>query len=137
VPRFAQHDKEEIMRISLGLAAAVGALPILVVSACSTPSPAAPLRGTVIDKEYDKPVYIKNPATSDTKEQCSVKRGKTVCVHVPDTKQPPSILADPGCYELTIRTGDQVREVCDEAAYKALDVEDTYDATKDYRRREK
>lgn len=110
------------MRISLVLAAAVGAAALFTVTGCQA---SEPVKGTVVEKKHE-------PAKPGTKTKTcrSVKQPNGTYKNVCSTAVTG---AKPECYELEIRTkdGEEV-EVCDKDAFLALDVDDPYDSSRNY-----
>lgn len=123
------------MRISAALIAAIST-PVLLITACTTKD-SKPITGTVFEKEHEEAVYgtRKVPVTKKT---CTAKiKHKTpqtcTTVNTGKTKKGPRYLKKAECYELSIQvSADEVVEICDKAAYKALDVKDRYSSEVDY-----
>lgn len=108
------------MRISLGLAACIGTAALFTITACE---PDHPVKGTVVEKEYQAAKPGKQKKTCQTR-----KFRRPVCTtHITGSKSE--------CYELEIRTedGDTV-DVCDKAAFNVLRPDDLYDSSQDYNR---
>jgi hypothetical protein len=118
------------MRISLALTVAVAA-PVLMLTACAADS-AEPVRGTVIDKEHEPAKYDRR-TVDVTKERTRNKKGVRSCTSVKVGTKKVRSLVKAECYELDILTKDDgVVQICDEDAYKALDVKDRYSSKQDY-----
>lgn len=123
------------MRISLVLTALI-ATPVLL-TACAAES-AEPVRGTVVDKEYEEAVYgtRKVPVTKKTcaKRWSSVKKQMVeTCTSSTVGHKKERYVKKHECYELGIRLNNgDVIERCDKAAYNVLDVEDRYSSDVNY-----
>lgn len=124
------------MRKCLVLAALVAA-PALAVVACQSNhhDMRQKTTGEVVEKKY-KPPVTKNKEELRNREPYTLDDKKNEVEHeVITVTETPLTTVRPECYQLTIRTdGNKVIDVCDKAAYKALDVGDPYDSLHDYRK---
>lgn len=130
------------MRISV-IAAALIATPVLLLTACGNTAYVKPLKGTVIEKEYEpaKTKKVKVPVHTTT---CSKPRkvkvnGKTTtkknCTTKTTTRTRTRTIKKE-CYELDIRLANgKETEVCDEYAYYALMPGDPYTSSSGYSKR--
>lgn len=125
------------MRISI-LAAAVIAAPVLLLTACGNTPQAKPVKGTVIEKEYE-PAKTKKQKVATTTKNCVTKtvkgKRKSVCktTHGYKTK---TVTVKKECYEVDIRlTNGHETEICDRYAYYVLKPGDRYSSAIDYSKR--
>jgi hypothetical protein len=123
------------MRTSLVIAALIAA-PVLLITACGADTHTRPVKGTVIEKEYE-PAKTKKTNKPVKERVCTVKKGKRTCTTVTTGSITATATTKPECYELDIRadyTGKEI-EVCDKAAYNALGAGDRYNSAVDYSRK--
>lgn len=122
------------MRTSLLIASLIAA-PVLLITACG-PN-AAPTKGTVVEKEYEA-AKTKTQHTPITRQTCTTSRvkGKSrrTCTNVKTGRYKTSTATvKHECYELDIRQANgDVTEICDRAAYYALNVGDRYSSAINY-----
>lgn len=123
------------MRTSLAIATLIAA-PVLLLAACS--APADPLKGTVQEIEHE-PAVTKTQKRDIVTTVCTKPPGTTVnrCKDTKTGTAPVVITAKPECYELEIKLLDgSTKDICNEAAYRTLNVGDAYDSSIDYSTRE-
>lgn len=119
------------MRISGVLIAAISA-PVLLLTACASEGTET-VRGTVIDKEYEAAVHgERNVPVKSCTTTTHKRRTTKTCTTTGSKKQ--KYVKKAACYELDIQlnNSDEVIEICDKAAYDALDVKDRYSSATDY-----
>jgi hypothetical protein len=130
------------MRNSLAIAALV-ASPVLLLTACSSDNHPAFIKGTVKEMEYDAPtvkatrIPVTNRVCTTPKPVKVSRRSSTPrpsCTNKATGKFHTSHVTIKGeCYELDILLKDgTVTEVCDEAAYRALNLGDHYNQATNY-----
>jgi hypothetical protein len=122
------------MRYSPALAALIGVPVLITVTACGPGARTEPLRGTVVEEEYEPPQYSKRKQNV-TERRCTYNytKKRNVCMDVKTGKtKTVSVLTKGECYELDIRVKNtgRVVETCDKAAYEALRPGDFYDSSK-------